>query len=123
MSEKETIEKTSTRFNVLSPVDAKLHLIDATIDRLDEITGHNKPMPLQVAPYDRFREGFQKLLAEYVTVLAEINGNAAASVEWCQLCSRLGTSIFHRNQVCKCICHRARKLLAEYDEFNGGTVG
>ena len=55
---------------------------------------------------------FRSLLGEYVDTLASLTSLGMPQYDYCRLCSGGG---IHYLQ-CGCVCHRARKALAEYDE-------
>ena len=57
---------------------------------------------------------FRTLLGQYVDALAAMTALGMPQYDYCRLCS--GSGIHYLN--CGCVCHRARKALAEYDDEN-----
>ena len=61
---------------------------------------------------------FRSLLGQYVDALAGMTALGSPQYDYCKLCSGQGIHFIG----CGCVCHRARKALAEYDESKSGPA-
>lgn len=61
------------------------------------------------------------LIKELLRLLAAKNANQDIIETWCSVCARIGAGLHADVDRCPCMCHTARKFLAQHDESDAAN--